>query len=162
MNNYTFPVSSGLLTADHVEKMGERLWCFLWCVNRTTEDVSTPDDRLGKVLGGHAVQPERIADELGLTEETVRHQLEQLERDGYIRLDRMYGGYCILVKRSIKWRKWKQASLANRTDRNSDPMPLKSLVEGLKERLAAREAEQAAAQAAKQNGKEGVRHENMH
>jgi hypothetical protein len=134
-NNYTFPVSSGLLTAGHVAKMGENIWCFLWCVNRTTEDVPASGENLGKVLGGHAVPAARIAGELGLSEEVVSRQLEQLASVGYLHLSRLRDGFCIEVRRSIKWRKYKPAS------RGGDPVPMKSLVDGLRERLAAREAE---------------------
>lgn len=134
-NTYTFPVSSGLLTSVHVAKMGGSLWCFLWCVNRTTEDVLVNGESRGKVLGGHAVQAERIAGELGMTEKDVCQQLEQLRQEGYLLLDRMHGGYSIEVLRSIKWRRFKKSA------RTNESAPLKSLVDGLKEKLAAKETE---------------------
>lgn len=128
---YTFPVSSGLLTPIHVAKMGKNLWTFLWCVNRTTEDVPTDGEALGKVLGGHAVPAARIADELGLTREEVENQLDQLAADGYLYISRQYGGFVIEVRRSIKWRRFKK---------DNDNRPMKSLVDGLKEVQAARAA----------------------
>ena len=132
---YTFPVSSGLLTPVHMAKMGDRLWCFLWCVNRTTEDVTVNGEARGKVLGGHIVEPERIAEELGLSEDEARRHLEELAQKGYLLLERLHGGYSIEVRRSIKWRRFKKA------ERSNEPKPMKSLVEGLKEKLAEREAE---------------------
>ena len=79
---FTFPVSSGLLTPVHVARMKTNLWCFLWCINRTTEDCVLGEARVGKVLGGHAVQPSRIAYELGLPEQEILAQLQGLNAEG--------------------------------------------------------------------------------
>ena len=137
---YTFPVSSGLLTPIHVAKMGKNLWSFLWCVNRTTEDVPTNGENLGKVLGGHAVTAARIAEELGMTQAEVERQLDQLAADGYLYVSRQHGGFVIEVRRSIKWRRFKSAGAGSPINDNNSPRPMKSLVEGLKEVQAARAA----------------------
>lgn len=100
---FTFPVSSGLLTPTHVARMKTNLWCFLWCINRTTEDRVLGEERIGKVLGGHAVQPSRIAYELGLPEREILAQLNGLSAEGYVQLHPIYDGFVIDVPRSIKW-----------------------------------------------------------
>lgn len=160
----TFPVASGLLEAKHVRGMGSSIWCFLWCIDRTTRDRQEETNCWGQVLGGASIQVERIAGELGLAERTVRSQLSHLQAGGYIRLTRCSYGQRIEVARSIKWR------YARSRSKRPDPAPpilpepprtlnstsvrpfFGSLADELRKRLQEREqAEQLAVKANKEN-----------
>jgi hypothetical protein len=136
---YTFPVSSGLLSADHVAKIGDAIWTFLWCVDRTTSDVMRDGERRGRVLGGYLTATSRIAAELGLTEKTVQDQLEQLAGAHYLQLLPEADGYIIEVRHSIKWKNRRNDLRTPTAVRGGGPAPVKSLVESLKEKWAARE-----------------------
>jgi hypothetical protein len=150
----TFPVSSGLLTAKHVQLMGNSIWSFLWCIDRTTRDRQDGEECWGQVLGGYPVSQNRIAGELGLSERTVRTQLNKLQDSGYIRVTRCMGGQRIEVRNSIKWRRCRKrvtvppvivppaipASPVSPSRGNDDPKQLfGSLAEALRQRLAERE-----------------------
>ena len=110
----TFPVSSGLLEEKHVLAMGNSIWCFLWCIDRTTRDQHEAADCWGQVLGGGVVTLERIARELGFTQRTVRNQLGRLQQHGYIRLTRFSRGQRIEVAHSIKWRRTTRNNISAR------------------------------------------------
>jgi len=137
--HYTFPVSSDMLTPGKVAAIGEALWCFLWCVDRTTSEVVRNDERRGRVLGGSVIPAGRISTELGLTEEQIGEQLQTLAKANLLSLIAGDDGYVIEVRHSVKWLNRK--TVKTRPERaNEGPVPIKSLVEGLRERLAARES----------------------
>ncbi len=140
---YTFPVASGLLTPSHVAKIGDAIWCFLWCVDRTTSEVWRKGECRGRVFGGYVTPTGRISAELGLTEQRVKGQLEQLASEKYLYLIPRDDGYIIEVRHSIKWKNRPNNRKIASMERGGGTVPVKSLVEGLKERLAAREAAKA-------------------
>jgi hypothetical protein len=152
----TFPIAVGLLERKHVAEIGAALWCYLWCIDRTTEDVMRGGERRGKVLGGRPVPVSRIAQELGLPEKDVQCQLDQLARRGYIERSDHPEGCRIEVRRSIKWlcrnrsTRKKQASAPptfpspDTRQVSGEPAPMRSLVEQLKERWDERDAAAAA------------------
>lgn len=140
--HYTFPISTEMLTPENVVRVGDAVWSFLWCVDRTTSEVMRNGECRGRVLGGYVVPTGRISAELGLPEKIVREQLEKLADLQLLTLIPRDDGYIIEVRRSVKWQNRKAATVtAPGPERSGEgPVPMKSLVEGLRERLAAREA----------------------
>jgi len=137
----TFPVSSELLAPEHTAKIGDAIWCFLWCVDRTTSEVVRDGERRGRVLGGYVTPTVRISAELGLSEQSVHEQLKQLAGGDYLYLIPRDDGYVIEVRHSVKWLNRRAGmQVLPAAPRGGEPTPMRSLVEGLRERLAAREA----------------------
>lgn len=87
------------MAPDHREAIGIAVWEFLWCIDRTTKEV----DGVGLVHGGKDVTCKTIGDDLGLSERTVRRNLNQLEAAGYVTLQKGQRGYVISVPKSKKW-----------------------------------------------------------
>ena len=140
--HYTFPVASELLRPKPIKEIGDAIWCFLWCVDRTTSEIVRNGECQGRVLGGYVVPTRRISEELGLSAEQVGEQLKRLSGARYLRVVPRDDGYVIEVRRSIKWKNCSPKRTVSPVRRGGDPTPMKSLVEGLRERLAAREAQQ--------------------
>jgi predicted DNA-binding transcriptional regulator len=86
----TFPVSSGLLEAKHVEAIGAAVWVFLVLV-----DWQTGDD--GLVARGEVIQSQAIAARLGVSDRAVRYHLTTLEAGEYIRRELVQQGWRIWI-----------------------------------------------------------------
>src|SRR6266566_3888212 len=75
-----FPVSTGLLTAEHVKAIGAAIWAMLWFINRVTKDLPSLEGGYfdGIVLGGQPVPISRISEELGIPYHTCRKHISRL------------------------------------------------------------------------------------
>lgn len=100
--NFLFPVSNGLLTPKHRERIGIAVWEFAWMIDRTTAER----DGWGLVLGGIPVTYARLSKDLGLSLTTVRENCQRLVKHGYLRTIRTPRGLKIEVRKSKKFA-WK-------------------------------------------------------
>lgn len=99
LESYPITIWSGLLTPCHRARIGIAIWVFWWCIRRTTYEK----DGVGYVLGGSRVKVARLADELGISERSVRSDLARLRQGGYIEVRRVPYGLVITVLRSKRW-----------------------------------------------------------
>jgi DNA-binding Lrp family transcriptional regulator len=101
--SFYFPVYSGLLTAQHREKIGPAIWEFLWFVSKVTREVQEEGETWGIVLGGRPVKLAEIAAELGGSERTVKRNVARLKEEGYIEAIRAPYGEIYKVRKSKKF-----------------------------------------------------------
>jgi DNA-binding Lrp family transcriptional regulator len=101
--SFYFPVYSGLLTAQHREKIGPAIWEFLWLVSKVTKEEQVEDETWGIVLGGRPVKLAEIAAELGGSERTVKRNIARLKEEGYIETVRAPYGEIYKVRKSKKF-----------------------------------------------------------
>ena len=97
--SWPFPVYSGLLQNSHRKKIGEAIWEFLWCIDKTTLE----EEGIGWVLGKKPVKIDEISLDLGESRSTVQRHLETLKRHHYITVIRARRGIVIGVLKSKKW-----------------------------------------------------------
>jgi hypothetical protein len=97
--SYPITIWSGLLTPHHRNRIGIAIWVFWWCIRRTTNEKNG----FGYVLHGSRIKVSRIADELGVSERSVKTDLARLRRGGYIDVRRIPYGLVITVLRSKRW-----------------------------------------------------------
>ena len=100
-----FPISSGLLTPEHCEKIGPALCVFLWFVHHEyrPKHGRTPT---GVVNDGWPITYDQIANDLGISGRTVDRHVQRLERGGYIRSERSQTaghGVRYFVANPIRW-----------------------------------------------------------
>ncbi len=101
---YRFSVSNGIF--DHYGRIGEAIWLFLYCIDKTTTE--NPDGgrrRVGIVLGGKPIRDQDIADRFGCSVKTVRRWRIRLTREDYIVTTRTPYGFTYKVSNSKKWLK---------------------------------------------------------
>lgn len=116
MGNKTFfPISSGLLTAKHIEPIGQAIWLFLWLIDKTTAEEVRDGCRWGLVLYGKPVSSTDIAAQLGISARSCRRYLETLEDKGYISIGRCNDGHIIRVRKSVKW-EWRETLARDRAN----------------------------------------------
>jgi len=97
IKSHSFTFWSGALTADHRKKIGPAIWEFLWCIDKTTKEITEDGRNWGLVYSGKPVTCEVIAQEYGINERTIRRNLERLETEGYIKIIRAPYGLIIHV-----------------------------------------------------------------
>jgi hypothetical protein len=103
---FRIPISNGILTREHYERMGDGIWYFMWCVDKTTKEQADEDgNTYGIVLGGMPIHDQDIADNFGVHRNTAREWRLQLTRESYIKTKRTPNGYSIKVLKSKKWPK---------------------------------------------------------
>ena len=103
-DSHPIPLWNGIF--DHYDRIGIGLWAFAWLVDRIPTDGE--QDGIGKVLGGKPIKIKEICSSIrGATYESVRRQLDTLERHGYIRRRRTPYGSVIEVMNSRKWGIWR-------------------------------------------------------
>jgi transcriptional regulator NrdR family protein len=86
--------------------MGESVWYFFWCLDKTTKEVKDGDgtgNLLGAVLGAMPIRDSDVAGALGRADKTIRRWRAHLTAQGYIKTQRTPVGYRIWVKKSKKW-----------------------------------------------------------
>jgi DNA-binding MarR family transcriptional regulator len=115
--SFYFPVYSGLLTAQHRERIGPAIWEFLWFVSKVTKEIQEEGETWGIVLGGRPVKLAEIADELGGSERTVKRNVARLKEEGYIETIRAPYGEIYKVRKSKKFIS-KKRSAKNGTSTN--------------------------------------------
>ena len=110
--SFYFPVYSGLLTAQHREKIGPAIWEFLWLISKVTKEIEEEGETWGIVLGGKPVKLVEIAAELGESERNAKRNLARLKEEGYIDAIRAPYGEIYKVRKSKKFAR------KNRRDKN--------------------------------------------
>lgn len=125
---FTIPVSNGLL--EHCSLIGQAVWLFLWCIDKTTKEKvdEKTGDRFGIVLGGMPVRDEDIAESLFVSARTIRVWRRKLARVGYIKIKRAPYGFIIKVAKSKKWKVselQKSAALPKKESDRNLPLSLK-------------------------------------
>ena len=78
---------------------GKTLTAFLWCLDRITKEK----DGIGIVLGGKPLTYAEMAESLGVSERSVRRNMDRLYFAGYIELIRTPRGQGIRVLNSCKF-----------------------------------------------------------
>jgi DNA-binding MarR family transcriptional regulator len=101
--SFYFPVYSGLLTAQHRERIGPAIWEFLWLVSKVTKEIEEEGETWGIVLGGKPVKLAEIAAELGESERTAKRNIARLKDEGYIETVRAPYGEIYKVRKSKKF-----------------------------------------------------------
>jgi uncharacterized phage protein (TIGR02220 family) len=98
----SFPIKiwSGILANNHMKKINNSLWEFIWLINKITKE----EDGLGYVLKGIPIKIDDIANDLNRCRKTVQRHLKRLEKHGYINLKRTGYGYIITVNKSKKFK----------------------------------------------------------
>ena len=104
MNGRTwFPVSSGLLTPEHIPNIGPALAVFLWFIHRQYKPKDG-EANTGLVNGGGPVTCNRVGTDLGIPPETCRKHIATLEAGGYIRAELIPGlGKRYYISNPIRW-----------------------------------------------------------
>jgi DNA-binding transcriptional ArsR family regulator len=101
--SFYFPVYSGLLTAQHREKIGSAIWEFLWLISKVTKEIEEEGETWGIVLGGKPVKIAEIVADLGGNERNIRRNLAKLKEHGYIESKRAPYGEIFRVRKSKKF-----------------------------------------------------------
>lgn len=96
--NYEIPVSNGLLTPEHVKRMGDAIWLELLLEDMVNDGEG--DD--GIVAGGNAVLDHDLATRLGKSEKTIARYRRALQ-GAYILARRASQGHTYRVLKSKKW-----------------------------------------------------------
>jgi DNA-binding transcriptional ArsR family regulator len=104
MNDRTwFPVSSGLLTPEHCQRIGPALWVFLWMIHHEHKPDGKPN---GLVSQGRPVTYEEIAHDLGRKARMIAYHVKALEEQGYVRSERAgtHGrGVRYFISNPVRW-----------------------------------------------------------
>lgn len=103
--SFYFPVFTGLLTEEHVEKIGPALWEFLWLIAKTTKETTENGETIGIVLGGRPIKNVEIAESLGTSLRSTERNISRLKKYGYIDTKRTSYGNIFKVKKSKKFYK---------------------------------------------------------
>ncbi|MFW7190057.1 hypothetical protein [Lysinibacillus sp. BNK-21] len=99
-DSFYFPVFTGLLTEEHVEKIGPALWEFLWLIAKTTKETTENGETIGIVLGGRPIKNVEIAESLGTSLRSTERNISRLKKYGYIDTKRTPYGNIFKVKNS--------------------------------------------------------------
>ncbi|WNN77016.1 hypothetical protein RKS58_04030 [Lysinibacillus capsici] len=110
-DNFFFPVFTGLLEPEHVEKIGSALWEFLWLISKVTKEIVENDETIGIVLGGRPVKNLEMSESLGYSLAKVERNISTLKKHGYITTKRTPYGNIFKVKNSKKF--YKNRTLKN-------------------------------------------------
>ena len=98
-----FPVSAGLLTTEHYNRLGAAWMVFLWFVHQQYAPKNGEVDT-GVVRNGNLISCPEISAALGLPLRTVERHVALLEREGYMRSKHLNGkGKIYWVANPIRW-----------------------------------------------------------
>lgn len=131
-DNFFFPVFTGLLEPEHVEKIGSALWEFLWLISKVTKEVVENDETIGIVLGGRPVKNIEMSESLGYSLAKVERNISTLKKQGYITTKRTPYGNIFKVKKSKKFHK--NRTLKNDGSVSREPSDLEREPSNLMER----------------------------
>jgi len=120
-----FYVSAGLLTPEHMRRIGPALGEFLWLISHETRHE-------GKVLNGSPITIGRIAADLGESDRTAGTNLRRLEAEGYIVRKRESVGHQYAIANSKKWAKGSEENFLSDRKKVADQIGRK-LPEGSEE-----------------------------
>jgi hypothetical protein len=105
-DTYPIYVSNGILTQQHYEKIGDAIWYFMWCIDKTTrEKTDAAGNIYGVVLGGMPVHDSSVASTFGVHVNTARNWRINLTEARYIKATRTPNGWSIQVAKSKKMHK---------------------------------------------------------
>lgn len=121
-DNFFFPIFTGLLDSEHVEKIGSALWEFLWLISKVTKEVVEGDETIGIVLGGRPVKNIEMSESLGYSLAKVERNISALKKHGYITTKRTPYGNIFKVKNSKKF--YKNRTLKSEGSERSEPSDL--------------------------------------
>ncbi|WP_347722785.1 hypothetical protein [Lysinibacillus capsici] len=131
-DNFFFPVFTGLLEPEHVEKIGSALWEFLWLISKVTKEIVENDETIGIVLGGRPVKNIEMSESLGYSLAKVERNISTLKKQGYITTKRTPYGNIFKVKNSKKF--YKNRTLKNNGSVSREPSDLEREPSNLVER----------------------------
>ncbi|MGY3716758.1 DnaD domain protein [Sutcliffiella cohnii] len=117
--SFYFPTYIGLLSKEHRERIGPALWEFLWFISKTTRDVAEDDETWGIVLGGKPIKQSEIAEEMGVSESTVKRNIARLKQYGYVEAKRAPYGEIYRVRNSKKFKKRKVKNDLSKKERQT-------------------------------------------
>ena len=100
---FIIPMSNGILSAQHRERIGSAVWEFMWCIDKSTRIDSSG---FGLVLGGKPINLKDIAMQFGTAENTTSRNLNKLADEGYLILE--HTAYGIRVKVANPKKRFKQ------------------------------------------------------
>lgn len=118
-DSFYFPVFTGLLTEEHVEKIGPALWEFLWLIAKTTKETTENGETIGIVLGGRPIKNVEIAESLGTSLRSTERNISRLKKYGYIDTKRTPYGNIFKVKNSKKF--YKDRTVKNGGTKKREP-----------------------------------------
>jgi DNA-binding transcriptional regulator YhcF (GntR family) len=95
---FYIPISNGILTKSHRNKIGIAIWEFMWLIDRITRIKGEE----GFVLGGKPINLEDMAKDLGLSGKTLSRNLHKLEKESYIKTRRTPYGIVFNVLKAKK------------------------------------------------------------
>lgn len=117
--SYPFTIYSGLLSPEHYKKIGSALWLFLWLISSTTNEVEKDGVTWGIVLGNKPLKLKEMAEVFDVNEKTIRRWLDDLEKNGYINVNRAPYGLMISVRNSKKFKRERMdKNVHSRLDKN--------------------------------------------
>lgn len=99
-----FPVSAGLLTWDHFQRLGTAWMVFLWMIHQQRQPKNGEADT-GAVHNGQPISYPEIGAALGgMPLRTVERHVTTLEREGYVRSKQIGGkGKSYWIANPIRW-----------------------------------------------------------
>jgi hypothetical protein len=99
-----FPVSSGLLTWKHYQRLGPTLMLFLWMIHEERKPRCAKNDD-GAVRNGQPISYEDIRISFqGMPVKTIERHIATLETEGYIRSEYVRGrGKRYWISKPIRW-----------------------------------------------------------
>lgn len=110
MADFPIGIRNGILSGEHRRRIGGALWEYLWLIDHVTDEYTTAaGETRGRVLSGKVIEAVEIANEFAdgemrtVSPDTVRANLADLERAGYIIRRRARNGHQIEVRHSKKW-----------------------------------------------------------
>jgi len=112
---------NGIIDKKHVKKMGVTIWEFAWLVDRVTQETQVGGERWGKVLGGKPITYKDMGDALGYDERTVTRHIDQLRKEGYIKMTRTPYGQSFWIRNSSKFRVKPVDKSSKRPDKSVTP-----------------------------------------
>jgi hypothetical protein len=101
--SFRLPIWSGIL--EHHKRMGDAIWLFIWCIDKTTKERTTEGgERLGAILRGAPIRDGDIAQSIpGSSRKLVRKWRQRLVAGGYLIQKRTPYGHILEVYKSKKW-----------------------------------------------------------
>ena len=103
-DRHWFPVSAGLLTAEHYQRLGTALMLFLWFIHEERQPKDGEEDT-GAVRNGEPISCPEISAATGLPVRTVERHMAILKRERYIRTEPVVGkGNLCWIANPIRWK----------------------------------------------------------
>lgn len=103
-DGFLIPISNGLLSDGHYDRMGMAVWTFIWLIDKSTRIVEIDHREYGLVLGGKPITAEEIAQDLKVDTSTAKRHIKRLRKEGYIMTKRAPRGIITYVANPKKGR----------------------------------------------------------